>query len=156
MNLSELQNRLMAAKDAMVEMAAEVIIDEGSQELIELNKERLLNAEGVDGQPLPEYANLYYGMQKFRMNSLNMGRWDMNLTGNSWDNMKLKRDNDSIEIYTDGKAQMYHDGTGVHAAQNRAKGNIFGVSESDKAKFRQTTLNKGLVARLKRFLGLKI
>lgn len=78
---------------------------ETEEQLLDVNREQLLDGKDKDGADNPDYSNyMGYGDTKMEMNPRNRGYYDMNLTGNSFRNMLLYLNGRNIEVHTSGEA----------------------------------------------------
>ncbi len=100
-----------------------------SQQLVQVNKQQLLDGRGNDGLDLPEYKRYLmqsgeeYATLKERLNPRNRGLWDMNYTGHSFQTMRGYFEGDQFRITSDGLMASYH-------RQGRARGRILGIDKA--------------------------
>lgn len=108
-------------------------IDLTSQQLVEVNRQQLLDGVDNQGEDLP-YYQMYtmpdgrrYDQVKQQMNPRSGGRFDMRWTGESFANMRGYFEGNQYRIVTSGEAWGYH--TGLYNRETAGK--IFGLYEND-------------------------
>lgn len=121
-----------------------------SQQLVQVNKEQLLDGKGNDGLDLPVYKRYIveggelYGSLKDRLNPRNRGLWDMHYSGRSFKSMRGYFEGDQFRVVGDGFTASYH-------RQGRARGRIHGINPvSDHMTFYRQTYLYPLLRRLYR------
>jgi len=132
-------------------------VDLTSDKLIEVNQQQLLDGKSNTGDFLPQYKSFLmpngeqYGTFKQKKNPRNGGRWDMDLTGNSFSTMKAQFVGDRHVISGEGHAGAFNRGT---LGKGKVKGKLFGVYENDYLKvYREKYLYPLQVALIKAYTG---
>lgn len=147
---AELGRRLKAFN--VVEETTDIIV-ENEDEILELNKQQLQLGLGVDGNDLPDYkpfrmpSGEQYGDYKIKLNPKNEYRYDMKLTGESYNNMIISLQGGSFSIESSGHIEFW---------DNESSGNILGLSNVAKQDLREEILQPQLVRRLSDKTGAKI
>lgn len=124
------------------------------EELLEVNKQQLLEGKNKEGGDNPEYANYttetgeLYDRIKYQMNPRNRGLYDMRLTGRSFNTMRLHIfGNNDFAITSDGHAQGWNDILG---------NSLFGVYENVHMElYRYKYLYPAIVRQIKELTGAK-
>ena len=136
-------------------------IDETAVQLVQVNKETLLDGIGSDGLPLndlnptfkrPGTPTLYKPL-KASLNPRAAGRYDMNFTGASFEAMKLQIQQKRYSIIGAGWAARYDQGQVEWAANLR--GRVFGIFENDHLLYyKRQYLYPTISRRIKTYLGI--
>jgi|GEM_PF-3989159 len=132
------------------------IVIASSEQIVSLNQNQLIGGIGRDGTELPYYADVRksrgYGEMKMEKNPLNEGRYDMNLTGESFRNMKLDIEGDKYDINTTGHAMDFENG---NPTNQPTSGRIFGLDADNKNEYRENVLYPDLAAAIEYETGVK-
>lgn len=117
-----------------------------SKELLDVNKEQLLDSDGVDGNPLPRYKWDSYRDWKRNNGARFPDNYNMYHTGHSFQTMSLQVSNGKYEIKSLGTAQTW---------DNKLKGNIFGITQGTTylLDYRQNFLYPEIVKNIKTLLN---
>ena len=156
MYLNEMIERMESVIRDIPDLVSDVM-KETEQDIVSLNQAQLMDGIGNDGQPLPELVKSNYRNKKMTSNPRAAGRWDMHLNGDTFEGMKVKIDGENFDIRSDGNwGQMYEDGKGENAMQNRGEGRIFGLSSESKEEYRSSVLIGRMARKIAAITGAKL
>lgn len=137
------------------------VIKDTAEGLVKVNQENLKDGMGSDGAPLNQLDRKFrragmpgsYRTFKMSLNPRAQGRYDMNLTGRSFDTMRLEVESGRYSIVGAGWANKYNNGE-IPWATNLA-GRIWGIYQSDHMVYYKTTyLYPLLQTRMRQYLAL--
>lgn len=145
MTIPELQRRF---KRVDIKKAAVSIIADNKEDIVQFNRDQLMDGENKEGKKLKKYKSNSYAARKNKMNpSPGFGNPDLYLTGNFQEAMKLNiQSSRTYDITsTDSKTPDLKKKYGA---------DIFGLQPDSRKEIQETIMNPGLVSHIKTVTGL--